>query len=166
MVYIESLLPNPVGQDAGNEWIRIASDSSDAENIYGWRIEDAGGAVFYLNDLGVIQPDENIELKQAGVNLNNNGDVVLLYDKNGAEVDRLGYSESVAEGEVIFSERSLAKQPSANSVALANVSEAGIVNGNSLGGGILEPLLLGLVVAIVSTAVFVYLRKNIFSENE
>jgi hypothetical protein len=165
MVYIESLLPNPVGQDAGNEWIKIASDSSGVENIYGWRVEDSGGTAFYLSRLGTIKPDESIELKQTGISLNNNGDTIFLYDKNGVEVDRLGYSESVAEGEIVFSEKLLAEQPLSDSVALANITEAGVVNG-SLGGSTLEPLLLGLVVATISTTAFIYLWKNIFCENE
>ena len=165
MVYIESLLPNPIGQDANNEWVRIANNSSDAENIDGWRIEDDSGAVFYLDNLGIIQPNENIELKQTGISLNNSGDIILLYDKSGTEVDRLGYSESVAEGEIIFSERSLSEHPAEESGFLANVSEAGIVNVNSLDSGALGPLLLGLLVAAISTIVFVYLRQNIFSEH-
>ncbi len=166
MIYIESLLPNPVGQDAGNEWIRIANDGGSTESVYGWRVEDSGGAVFHLDGLGILQPNENVELKQTKISLNNSGDTIFLYDTNGTEVDRLGYGESVAEGEIIFSGKSFTGQPTAEQAPLANVLESGVLNHNSLGSNTFELFLLGFLVAAISTAAFVYVWQNVLGEHE
>ncbi|MDD5710567.1 MAG: lamin tail domain-containing protein [Candidatus Colwellbacteria bacterium] len=167
MVYIESLLPNPIGQDTGNEWIRIANSGDGTEDVSGWRIEDNGGAVFSLNSLGAIKPGENVEVKQTGISLNNSGDKISLYDKQGATIDQLGYDESVAEGEIVFSGRFLPEQQNTvEEPLLANVAESGIVNGHSLSAGAFEPFLLGVLTAVLSTAVFIYLQHSVFSRHE
>lgn len=166
MVYLNSLLPNPDGPDAGNEWISLINDGSGATNLYGWRIEDSSGATFRLSELGFIQPAESVKVLPAGVTLNNDGDKIILYDNLGTEIDRLEYGETTAEGEIVFSQKAWAHSQTNEIVPLANILETGIINPSSPSNSILEPVMLGLLTAALGTAAFVYVWRKIYNKHE
>jgi|GEM_PF-3326766 hypothetical protein len=160
MVYIDSLLPDPVGPDTSSEWIKISNNGVQSESIGGWWLSDNAGSVFRFADPEQIKQGETVELRSTGVSLNNDGDTISLYNRDGVMVDQLGYSESVVEGEIVFSQHIQGGQPPPSPTALASVDDAGIVGGGSVGSGLAAPLLLGIVVAAVAAASSAYLWRK------
>ncbi|MBU2101439.1 lamin tail domain-containing protein [Patescibacteria group bacterium] len=168
MIYIKSLLPNPVGQDAGNEWIKISNDGEAAISVLGWRIKDQGGATYSLSEIDSLQPGETVELGHAltKINLNNSGDSLFLYNKEGLLVDKFGYTDSVEEGEVLFNDSFISKDANQDANVLANVSEAGVINERFINSNFLEVAFLGFLIATLATALFIYLSVNIFKKDD
>jgi len=93
---ITGLLPNPAGEDRGNEkvWIK---NTSDAEiDLAGWKLRDRAGNVLELE--GSIDAGDELEITDAegDLPLNNNGDEVVVVNPAGAVVDRFSYPGSAA----------------------------------------------------------------------
>ncbi|PIR97970.1 MAG: hypothetical protein COT89_01830 [Candidatus Colwellbacteria bacterium CG10_big_fil_rev_8_21_14_0_10_42_22] len=167
MVYIESVLPNPIGKDSGQEWIRLLNEGGSLENLLGWRIEDGSKKVFDLSAVGEIEPGEIVELGHAftEISLNNDGDTLFLYDKQGSLIDTLEYGP-VEEGEILLNKTLTETREPQNTNALANIAETGVLNKNILNKDVLGPIELGLLVAAMASTLFVYLSINIFRKNE
>ncbi len=85
---INELLPNPVGTDAGNEWIELVNVGTASIDVGGWTVSDltrlrhtfpAGtviraGQAFILNDT---------DADDGSLSLNNAGDTITLADPGG-----------------------------------------------------------------------------------
>ncbi len=101
-VRIVALLPNPAGEDAGNEQVTVENSTDVVVNLSGWKLIDKAGNVFLLS--GRIEPQKTliVTMTEATMPLNNNGDTVILVDSEGVGRSRVSYSESqVRSGNVI-----------------------------------------------------------------
>ncbi len=99
---IAALLPNPVGQDAGNEEVHLENNTGSAVNLAGWKLVDRADNTFDLS--GTIQDGETlvIILSPNTMPLNNNGDDIKLVDTAGSERSFVSYSAAdVIEGQLI-----------------------------------------------------------------
>jgi len=98
---IKGAFPNPIGQDAGNEWIKLFNDGSDNVSLQGWFIKDESGKSLQLDGLKIAPYGEiKVNLPKSSIVLNNDRDAVSLYDKDGKLVSKLNY-DSPSEDEVV-----------------------------------------------------------------
>lgn len=113
MIYISSLLPNPAGAEAENEWIAIGNDGTAAVSLDGWVLKDDSGKMFKITNV-LLDAGAEIRLgrPQTKITLGNSGDAVMLYDGAGQLVDKMSYNRAVKSEEVI-----LRGDPSAKEVA-------------------------------------------------
>jgi exonuclease III len=101
-VVIVSLLPDPVGEDHGNEWVELRNDTGESVNLDGWHLRDRAGNILPLS--GEIAPGEEktIADEEAVMPLNNSGDEVQIVRGDGVVVHRFDYNANeVAPGGVI-----------------------------------------------------------------
>jgi endonuclease YncB( thermonuclease family) len=96
-VRIVSLLPNPLGVDAGHEQVTIANQGAEPMDLAGWKLVDKAGHDYPLN--GIIPSGDSlvVTLASGEFSLNNNGDTVVLVDPSGIARSRVDYSESQAQ---------------------------------------------------------------------
>jgi hypothetical protein len=75
-VAIASLLPDPIGADAGFERVTLQNMGSGAVNMHGWTLQDRGGNRLVLD--GVIEAGQDMKISPpAGqMPLNNTGDEI------------------------------------------------------------------------------------------
>ncbi len=92
---IESLLPNPVGNDDQLEEITLRNRGASAVSLTGWMLRDRSGLTWTLT--GSIGPNQARMFRRNGqaLSLNNSGDEVVLLDGQQAERDRFEYSASM-----------------------------------------------------------------------
>jgi len=146
MIIIHSVLPNPVGPDTGNEWIKLANRGAETINLKDWALKDASGKTFVLS--GTLPPQGEFTLKnsQTKIILNNGTDTVSLYDQSGKLVNSLSY-ENPAEGEVVMA-TSVSESPQTSAKVITPVADnySGVLPSSSAD---FSPLLLGLLFALV-----------------
>ena len=102
-VHIVSLLPNPSGQDAGNERVTLRNTGPSAVNLVGWSLRDRAQHTFAITT-GTMAAgaDLVIVMTTNDMPLTNTGDDVLLVAASGDVVDSASYTASqVKEGEEI-----------------------------------------------------------------
>ena len=99
---IESLLPNPRGQDRQFEEVTIRNNGAQAVSMAGWILRDRSNRDWDLSSLGPIAPNQSGTIRRNGqrMSLNNSGDEIWLIDAMGVERDSFEYSSS-AEGVII-----------------------------------------------------------------
>jgi competence protein ComEC len=99
-IVIESLLPNPVGDDDQLEAVTIRNKSTSAVSLVGWTLQDRSHAAWNLT--GSLGPGQSRTFLRngQGMSLNNAGDEIVLVDAANVERDRFEYSAS-SEGTVI-----------------------------------------------------------------
>src|SRR3989339_2178363 len=99
VVVINEIFPNPKGKDSEGEFIEIYNNGKDKVNLLGWRIEDKSGKKFVLKNKE-IQGDNFLSLKQeeTKISLNNNGESVFLYSKEGKLIDKKEFFGVAEEG--------------------------------------------------------------------
>ena len=104
-VVIESLLPNPQGQDRQFEEVTIRNNGAQAVSMAGWILRDRSNRDWDLSSLGQVDPNQSGTIRRDGqrMSLNNSGDEIWLLDATGFERDRFEYSGS-EEGVVIDTE--------------------------------------------------------------
>ena len=95
-VYIERALLNPSGDDTGHEIVVLASLSTTAQTLTGWRLLDKNARVTAINtSLGPGQ-SVAIALDGTGVQLGNQGGNLILQDHTTAQVDVVTYTAADA----------------------------------------------------------------------
>lgn len=96
-IAIVDLTPNPVGDDALGEEVRIRNLAPRPIDLAGWQLRDIAGNLWLLS--GSIQPGELKSIIRAGqpMSLNNDGDVIELVMPDGRVADTGRYGK-VAEG--------------------------------------------------------------------
>ncbi|MCJ7747642.1 MAG: lamin tail domain-containing protein [Desulfobacterales bacterium] len=101
-VKIESLLPNPVGNENQNEEAAIINLGTQPVSLIDWKLRDLAGKTWALDSLGTLNVQERKSIKRNGqpMALNNNGDTIALIDSSGNVVHAMTYS-SAEEGAVI-----------------------------------------------------------------
>lgn len=101
-IRINELVPNPDGNDNGNEYVELYNFSGkDIDLNEGWMLADADRK--NKKELGnsekiegIIENNDYLEIKNS-VFLNNDWDVIYLFDPNGKEVNKVEY-EDIKDG--------------------------------------------------------------------
>ena len=109
-VVLNEFLPNPTGQGECSltglegEWVELYNNGSQAVDLNGWYIQDAGPNVVHitpsstLSGLTTIQPHSWLVVFMNGCVLNNSGDTVGLYNPSYQQIDSYVYAGPVPEG--------------------------------------------------------------------
>jgi hypothetical protein len=99
-VVIDSLLPNPSGDDDLLEEVTLRNKGTTAVPLAGWTLRDRSGGTWMLN--GTLAAGQSRTFVRNGqtMSLNNAGDEIVLRDAGNMERDRFEYSAS-GEGTVI-----------------------------------------------------------------
>jgi len=93
-VVIESLLPNPAGDDAQLEEVTLKNKGTALVSLAGWTLKDRSNLAWQLS--GNIGAGQSKTFRRNGMamTLNNNGDEITLFDAGLAERDRFSYMSS------------------------------------------------------------------------
>ena len=93
-------MPNPDGVDAGNEWVSLINLGSDTIDLSGWALSDNSDKRLVLDAVvvdpasRVLGPGESLVVKGLEpLMLGNNGDIIKLYDADGARIDWVNYTK-------------------------------------------------------------------------
>lgn len=99
-IVIESLKPNPVGNDEQLEEVTIRNKGTTSVSLVGWTLQDRSGGTWML--VGPLAPNQSRTFLRNGqvMSLNNAGDEIVLLDAASAQRDRFEYSAS-SEGVAI-----------------------------------------------------------------
>ncbi|GEM_PF-4374029 len=100
-VRVIQILPNPQGQDAGNEYFVIGNGTSLTVSLENWSLQDDDRGHFVLH--GQLAPDSKQKFtipSTSSLKLGNTGDNLTLHDADGAVVQTIPY-EQVNAGEVV-----------------------------------------------------------------
>eukprot|EP00177_Eucheuma_denticulatum_P002745 GFKZ01004941.1.p1 GENE.GFKZ01004941.1~~GFKZ01004941.1.p1 ORF type:complete len:467 (+),score=66.19 GFKZ01004941.1:341-1741(+) len=101
-VVIASLLPNPVGSDAGNETVALKNMLDVEVDLEGWSLTDKVGGRDILSGNLLSGGELVVKLSGRGIRLNNDGDEVFLKNPGGDVVNAVSYSAAdVVQGEPI-----------------------------------------------------------------
>ncbi|QDV50835.1 Endonuclease/Exonuclease/phosphatase family protein [Gimesia fumaroli] len=85
-VEITNALPNPDGDDNGNESITITYSENGTVDISGWTMQDRAGNIFKFKNGTKLNSGENeIVLSPHTMPLNNSGDTIILMDKSSVQ---------------------------------------------------------------------------------
>jgi len=98
MIFISELFPNPVGKDAGAEWIEVCNNGTEAQSFTGWKLQDASAKNFIISDISLAPQScavfGNAETK---ISLNNDKETISLFDASGIQIDSVSYSKAVKD---------------------------------------------------------------------
>ncbi len=87
---INELVSDPADNDV--EWIEIYNKTSHNIDLSGWWIEDGSKTKTILSEeLGVSGSDRYKVIEKPNGNLNNSGDIIILYDSTGKIIDQVVY---------------------------------------------------------------------------
>lgn len=90
--YISAALPNPVGTDAGAEWVELTNPSAAPISLTGWSIGDDDGGSMALS--GPIGPGQTRRFVMSSeVKLGNRGDTIILR-RGGDPVHEVTYGKA------------------------------------------------------------------------
>ena len=94
---IESVLPDPVGNDRKLEEVVIRNASNGAISLAGWMLSDADNHTVALSGFDEIDAGASLTIVRNGssLSLNNKGDTVILFAPGNQQVDSFTYSSSV-----------------------------------------------------------------------
>jgi hypothetical protein len=145
MIYIKEALPNPIGQDLGNEWIKLFNDGSGDISLQGWFVKDESGKILLLDGFKITPYGEiKISLPKGSIILNNDRDAVFLYNKEQELVSKLSYDSSSEDEVVVAPEfQSLVNVSSSEQVAASSVN---IFPNQPFN---FSPFMIGFVVALI-----------------
>jgi exonuclease III len=99
---IVELLPNPQGEDRGNEEVILANAGTATANLQGWRLRDRAGNTFLLSGTIAAGVRATILLPAGSLPLNNDGDDVDLIDPQGTSVNHRSYGPVASGQRVTF----------------------------------------------------------------
>jgi len=97
-ILISEFLPNPAGQDSGQEWIEIINSSGAECSLYGWSIDDqeGGSKIYQIKSTDLIPTGGYLLLPswKTKLNLNNTEDSIRLFNQNNKLTDEVIYESS------------------------------------------------------------------------
>ncbi len=98
-VWINELLPNPVGTDTGQEWLELSNASQRELDVSGLKVARANGSTVVTVPAGTtIAPGGFLWLSDLSGSLVNDGDTLTLKTVT-TELDQVTYDDTGAEGE-------------------------------------------------------------------
>lgn len=89
-------MPDPDGDDAGNEWIELKNASDHAVRLTGWQLDDIeGGSKPYTFTTEIIGAESFLVMSDSTTKiiLNNTGDSARLIDPNGHVAHQTSYTK-------------------------------------------------------------------------
>jgi beta-lactamase superfamily II metal-dependent hydrolase len=91
---IQSLLPNPAGDDEQLEEVTIRNAGTAVLSLSGWTLKDRSGLTWALT--GTMSAGQTLTVRRNGqaMTLNNTGDEISLVDDANVERDRFSYASS------------------------------------------------------------------------
>lgn len=90
LLSISSLMPYPEG---GSEWVELSNLDQQAIDLPGWILEDSSGYKYTIAT-GTVAVGGVFKIYPQKVTLNNNGDIIILKDPSGYQVDLMSYKSS------------------------------------------------------------------------
>lgn len=174
MITFYEILPNPVGTDSQNEWVKLYNSSDQVVNLFGWKIKDVSGKTFVFQQKEIGSKNFlTVPSGQTKIALNNNGDSLFLYDQNNNLIDKASYDFVVSESTVLFrkdnlfvlGQSSILKEnqpPSRQTDKVQNVAQANVLSQKPL----TENLIMGVTIVFVLSLIFVIIIKKLSLINE
>lgn len=86
-IVINELVSDPA--DDGEEFVELYNNTAGTINLSGWWMEDGSEAKTSLE--GSISPKGFFTIEKPKGNLNNSGDIVILFSSRGKEIDKVTY---------------------------------------------------------------------------
>ncbi|MBI4652866.1 lamin tail domain-containing protein [Candidatus Kuenenbacteria bacterium] len=105
-VVINEIVSNPLENE--KEWIELYNFTDQEIDINGWTIEEGSGAKITLT--GVIKAKDFLIIEDPKGSLNNDGDIIILKNKDGFLLDQVIYGQVQWKNENIFNNAPLPKQ--------------------------------------------------------
>lgn len=101
-IFISAAMINPKGKDKGHEWISLLNLGSSNVNLHNWKLIDNSDRSKTIEDI-TLKPGESFVVNEISpLQLGNQGDVIKLFDAQGARIDWVNYSKHmVKEGQPI-----------------------------------------------------------------
>ena len=96
-VRVAEIYPSP--NSGEREWIELVNPSNVGEFLDGWTVEDAAGTKTRLE--GLLLPWGRLVIESPKGSLNNDGDIVVLRDRLGRELDRAAYGK-IPKGQAVM----------------------------------------------------------------
>lgn len=100
---ISEFLPNPVGKDTDAEWIELFNNGDSEINLSGWRLKDASGKIFSFGNIEISPGGYAVlDYKTTKISLNNDGETLFLFDRDGNLIDKAEYVGAAPEGKSLI----------------------------------------------------------------
>lgn len=100
-VYIYRAMPNPAGEDDGNEYVDVVNFGDSTVDLRGWTISDTKRPPATIS--GIVSPNRFRRYQSISpVILANSGGTIVLADADGNLVDRVTYSRIQAKSGVVI----------------------------------------------------------------
>lgn len=92
-LYINEIMPNPIGDDKKNEWIELYNSTLEPIDLSGFLLLDKSGEAFLIPQGKIIQPKSFLVFysSETKISLNNSGDSLKLF--SSALADKVLISE-------------------------------------------------------------------------
>lgn len=100
-VSIVAALPNPKGEDRGNEWVRLRNNTGADIDLQGWTLADRGNRSEALGGTIPAGAELVVKLRGDGVLLGNKGGLIALHDTAGL-VAAVQYGKANEGEEIAF----------------------------------------------------------------
>lgn len=99
-IVFSELLPDPVGKDADGEFIELRNEGVFDADLTGWIVASETGRVYLIPGIVVAAGAYvHFPYSETKLGLTNSGAKLTLSDATGAEVDVVGYTGTVKEGQ-------------------------------------------------------------------
>lgn len=100
-IFINEIMPNPIGKDQEGEWIEIYNAEAEDIDLTGWSIADDSGKRYFFKE-DVIKKGGYLVVKyeKSKISLNNGGDKLILANPLSEEAGTVAYEKVPKEGEV------------------------------------------------------------------
>lgn len=92
-IFISAAMVDPTGQDTGNEWISLINLGGNTVNINDWTLVDNSEKRYSITNISLSPGESTIIRNIKPLQLSNNGDIIKLFDNNGARVDWVNYTQ-------------------------------------------------------------------------
>jgi hypothetical protein len=151
-MFIDSFLPNPVGKDTDGEWIKLFNNRNETINLDGWRLKDALGKTFIFKGQKIKAGEYLVlDYKTTKISLNNNGETLFLYNKNGDLVSQAEYGGVAEEGKIFHNQSAKELSASIINPILNNqaISAAQKFDSGDLFIGIFSALILSVALIFI-----------------
>ncbi len=157
MIRIAEILPNPVGKDSGNEWIKIINEGDGAAGLFGWQIKNSSGKIYRFPEKEIIPAFGSVVLpdSRTKIILKNTGDKICLYDVAGTFQD-CGEYPSAAEGKILINDKGFFTERPAEKLS-ASFSESAAQNPHNF-----EAVAIGIIISVaLSAAAVMFLKSDV-----
>ncbi len=95
-VIINAINPNPL---KGDEWIELKNIDNKELNLSSWKITDESKSIFTIGVLNLL-PGQVERVFPKSISLNNDGDIVTLYDSHSQIIDTFQYGKTT-KGQIV-----------------------------------------------------------------